>query len=55
MIATAAESNPSVFSPTPLVDLESTLVPSYIRLVSSRRLPFFIVTLMRLQLSVQVP
>lgn len=34
MIATAAESNPSVFSPTPLADLEQTLVPSYLRLVS---------------------
>ena len=33
MIATAAESNPSCFSPTPLVDLEKTLVPPYLRLV----------------------
>ncbi|KAH9926510.1 uncharacterized protein B0H18DRAFT_954777 [Fomitopsis serialis] len=32
MIATAAESNPSCFSPTPLVDLEHTLIPSYLRL-----------------------
>ncbi|VDC04257.1 unnamed protein product [Peniophora sp. CBMAI 1063] len=32
MIATAAESNPSVFSPTPLADLEQTLIPSYLRL-----------------------
>lgn len=32
MIATAAESNPSCFSPTPLLDLEETLVPSYLRL-----------------------
>ncbi|THH13675.1 hypothetical protein EW146_g6566 [Bondarzewia mesenterica] len=32
MIATAAESNPTVFSPIPLVDLESTLVPPYVRL-----------------------
>lgn len=34
MIATAAESNPSCFSKTPLVDVETTLIPSYIRLVS---------------------
>lgn len=34
MIATAAESNPSCFSPTPLVDLEKTLIPHYVRLVS---------------------
>ena len=34
MIATAAESNPSCFSSTPLMDAESTLVPSYLRLVS---------------------
>src|SRR5262245_38247487 len=33
MIATAAEANPSVFSSTPLVDVEQTLVPSYLRLV----------------------
>jgi len=32
MIATAAESNPSCFSSTPLVDVESTLIPSYLRL-----------------------
>ncbi|THG95663.1 hypothetical protein EW026_g6030 [Hermanssonia centrifuga] len=32
MIATAAEANPTVFSPTPLADVESTLVPSYLRL-----------------------
>jgi len=32
MIATAAESNPSCFSLTPLRDVESTLVPSYLRL-----------------------
>ncbi|KZT43716.1 FMN-linked oxidoreductase [Sistotremastrum suecicum HHB10207 ss-3] len=32
MIATAAESNPSCFSKTPLVDVETTLIPSYIRL-----------------------
>ncbi|KAI0756096.1 hypothetical protein C8Q80DRAFT_1126497 [Daedaleopsis nitida] len=32
MIATAAESNPTCFSPTPLKDLEHTFVPSYIRL-----------------------
>jgi tRNA-dihydrouridine synthase 2 len=36
MIATAAESNPSCFSSTPLVDVESTLIPSYLRLVSQR-------------------
>jgi tRNA-dihydrouridine synthase 2 len=36
MIATAAESNPSVFSPTPLDNLEENLIPSYLRLV---RLP----------------
>jgi tRNA-dihydrouridine synthase 2 len=34
MIATAAEANPSCFSTTPLVDLEETLVPTYLRLVS---------------------
>jgi tRNA-dihydrouridine synthase 2 len=34
MIATAAESNPTVFSPTPLIDVERTLIPAYIRLVS---------------------
>jgi hypothetical protein len=34
MIATAAESNPSCFSPRPLVDLERTLVLPYLRLVS---------------------
>jgi tRNA-dihydrouridine synthase 2 len=33
MIATAAESNPTVFSPTPFVDLERTFIPSYLRLV----------------------
>jgi len=32
MIATAAESNPSCFSPTPLTDVEDTLIPAYIRL-----------------------
>ncbi|RPD64574.1 FMN-linked oxidoreductase [Lentinus tigrinus ALCF2SS1-7] len=32
MIATAAEANPTCFSPTPLKDLELTFVPSYIRL-----------------------
>ncbi|KZP15653.1 FMN-linked oxidoreductase [Athelia psychrophila] len=32
MIATAAESNPSVFSPTPLIDVEETLIPAYLRL-----------------------
>ncbi|KAG6857291.1 hypothetical protein H0H87_006484 [Tephrocybe sp. NHM501043] len=32
MIARAAESNPSCFSPTPLEDIEHTLVPSYLRL-----------------------
>ncbi|KAG1742731.1 uncharacterized protein EDB91DRAFT_1051632 [Suillus paluster] len=32
MIATAAESNPSCFSATPLQDVESTLMPSYLRL-----------------------
>lgn len=37
MIATAAESNPSVFSPTPLTDLPQTLLPPYIRVVSSFR------------------
>ncbi|KAI0063677.1 FMN-linked oxidoreductase [Artomyces pyxidatus] len=33
MVATAAEANPTIFSPTPLADLETTLIPSYIRLV----------------------
>ncbi|KAA1478065.1 FMN-linked oxidoreductase [Dentipellis sp. KUC8613] len=32
MIATAAEANPSVFAPDPLVDVEQTLIPPYIRL-----------------------
>jgi tRNA-dihydrouridine synthase 2 len=35
MIATAAENNPSCFSATPLVDVEETLIPSYIRMVCS--------------------
>ena len=35
MIATAAEANPTCFSPTPLKDLELTFVPGYIRLVST--------------------
>lgn len=33
MIARGAESNPSCFSPTPLVDVEKTLIPNYLRLV----------------------
>lgn len=37
MIATAAESNPSCFSPTPLTDVEDTLIPAYIRLVRAFR------------------
>ena len=37
MIATAAEANPTCFSPTPLKDLELTFVPSYIRLVGLTR------------------
>ncbi|KIJ66470.1 hypothetical protein HYDPIDRAFT_26819 [Hydnomerulius pinastri MD-312] len=32
MIATAAEANPTCFSSMPLVDVESTLIPSYLRL-----------------------
>ncbi|KAF8590796.1 FMN-linked oxidoreductase [Ramaria rubella] len=32
MIATAAESNPTCFDPHPLLDLEKTLLPSYVRL-----------------------
>jgi len=32
MIARGAEANPSCFSPTPLQDIEQTLVPSYLRL-----------------------
>ncbi|OCH87557.1 FMN-linked oxidoreductase, partial [Obba rivulosa] len=32
MIATAAEANPTCFSPTPLTDLEQTFIPNYIRL-----------------------
>ncbi|KAH0837887.1 hypothetical protein J3R83DRAFT_6115 [Lanmaoa asiatica] len=32
MIATAAESNPTCFSSMPLMDVESTLIPSYLRL-----------------------
>lgn len=34
MIATAAESNPTCFSSMPLMDVETTLIPSYLRLVS---------------------
>lgn len=33
MIATAAESNPTCFSPEPLSDLIKTFVPNYVRLV----------------------
>jgi hypothetical protein len=33
MIATAAETNPTVFSPDPLTDLEDTIVLPYLRLV----------------------
>ena len=36
MIATAAEANPSCFSPTPLVDVHRTFIPTYLRVVSSR-------------------
>ncbi|KAI0315330.1 hypothetical protein OF83DRAFT_1027875, partial [Amylostereum chailletii] len=32
MIATAAESNPTIFSSTPLTDLEETFIPPYVRL-----------------------
>ncbi|KAF8633547.1 hypothetical protein AX15_001349 [Amanita polypyramis BW_CC] len=32
MVARAAESNPTCFSPTPMVDLETTLWPRYLRL-----------------------
>jgi tRNA-dihydrouridine synthase 2 len=32
MIATAAESNPTVFSPTPLDHVDRTLIPPYVRL-----------------------
>jgi len=32
MIATAAERNPSCFTPEPLTDLEESLVPDYLRL-----------------------
>ncbi|KDQ51119.1 hypothetical protein JAAARDRAFT_41389 [Jaapia argillacea MUCL 33604] len=32
MIATAAESNPTCFSPTPLVDIEKTLIPPYVQM-----------------------
>ncbi|KAG6333148.1 hypothetical protein ID866_5944 [Astraeus odoratus] len=35
MIATAAEANPSCFSSIPLQDVESTLIPSYLRLVGA--------------------
>jgi len=34
MIARSAETNPTCFSTTPLVDLDTTLVPAYLRLVS---------------------
>lgn len=37
MIATAAESNPTVFAKEPLFDLEQTLCPDYLRLVSPTR------------------
>ena len=53
MIATAAESNPTIFSPTPLLDLERTLMPPYIRLVSIHtRIPFihFVLTLFTVQI-----
>lgn len=36
MIARGAESNPSCFSPTPLVDVEKTFIPSYLNLVRAR-------------------
>ena len=39
MIATAAEANPSCFSPKPLVDVHRTLIPSYLRVVSKARTP----------------
>ena len=39
MIATAAEANPSCFSPTPLVDVHRTLVPTYLRVVSAPIIP----------------
>ncbi|KAG8219358.1 hypothetical protein J3R82DRAFT_275 [Butyriboletus roseoflavus] len=32
MLATAAESNPTCFSSMPLIDVETTLIPSYLRL-----------------------
>lgn len=35
MIATAAEANPSCFSPVPLADVHRTLIPTYLRVVSS--------------------
>ena len=34
MVATAAEANPTVFSPTPLTSLEDTFILPYLRLVS---------------------
>ena len=34
MIARGAESNPSCFADTPLVDVETTLIPAYLRVVS---------------------
>lgn len=37
MIARGAEANPSCFSPEPLKDVETTLVPAYLRLVCSLR------------------
>lgn len=37
MIATAAEANPTCFSPNPLTDVEMTFIPQYMRLVSSYR------------------
>lgn len=35
MIARGAEANPSCFSPNPLTDVETTLIPAYLRLVRS--------------------
>ena len=41
MIATAAEANPTVFSPRPYADLETTFIPSYVRVVRVPHLSLF--------------
>lgn len=45
MIATAAEANPTCFSPSPLSDLIETFTPAYVRLVSASYISFIIACL----------